>query len=171
MATSVGAPARPQLSETAQVLVMQCAFGRYRDQEELPAVGAVAVSLRIPHQVADEALDELVAAGVLEPRWQDKHVIRPRTMWPIQVRRPTPAAEAVAHRIIRDVTAPRTPAATELPSLRQLAAMYAVNVEVVREGLRLAAVREVVALVPGRPAGVIRPLPTARQASAGTVSR
>ncbi|MFE3558712.1 GntR family transcriptional regulator [Streptomyces sp. NPDC059193] len=171
MATTVGALARPQLSETAQVLLMQCAFGRYRAQEELPAVGAVAASLRIPHQVADEALDELVAAGVLEPRWQSRHVVRPRNMWPIQVRRPTPAAEAVARRIIRDITAPRTSAANELPSLRQLAAMHGVNVAVVREGLRLAAVREVVALVPGRPATVIRPLPMALQAASGTVSR
>ncbi|MFD8978551.1 GntR family transcriptional regulator [Streptomyces sp. NPDC059564] len=171
MATTVGAAARPQLSETAQVLLMQCAFGRYRDQEELPTVGAVAASLRIPQQVSDEALVELVAAGVLEPRWQDRHVIRPRTMWPIQVRRPTPAAEAVARRIIGDITAPRTPAATELPSLRQLAATYGVNVDVIREGLRLAAVREAVALVPGRPATVIRPLPTARRSPSGTVSR
>lgn len=171
MATTVGALARPQLSETAQVLLLQCAFGRYRAQEELPAVGAVAASLRIPHQVADKALDELVAAGVLEPRWQDRHVVRPRTMWPLQVRRPTPAAEAVARRIIHDITAPRTPAANELPSPRQLAATYGVNVDVVREGLRLAAMREVVALAPGRPATVIRPLPAAHRAPAGTVSR
>lgn len=82
-----------------------------------------------------------------------------------------PAAEAVARRIIGDITAPRTPAATELPSLRQLAATYGVNVDVVREGLRLAAVREAVALVPGRPATVILPLPTARRAPSGTVSR
>ncbi|MFB7781438.1 GntR family transcriptional regulator [Streptomyces vinaceus] len=170
MATS-SAPARPQLSETAQVLLMQCAFGRYRGQEELPAVGAMAASLRIPHQVADEALDELVAAGVLEPRWQDRHVICPHTMWSVQVRRPTPAAEAVARRIIGDIATPRTPATTELPSHRQLAAAYGVNVDIVREGLRLAAAQEAVALVPGRPATIIRPLPAPRRVPSGTVSR
>ncbi|MFJ9547892.1 GntR family transcriptional regulator [Streptomyces erythrochromogenes] len=171
MATTVGALARPQLSETAQVLLLQFAFGRYRDQEELPALVAVAAALRIPQQVADTSLDELVAVGVLEPRWQNRHVVRPRTVWPFQVRRPTPAAEAVARRIILDITAHRTPAANELPSPRQLAATYGVNVDVVREGLRLAAMREVVALVPGRPATVIRPLRADSQASAGTASR
>ncbi|MGP3690869.1 hypothetical protein ACTVZO_40390 [Streptomyces sp. IBSNAI002] len=171
MATTVGARPRPQLSETAQVVLLQCAFGRYRDEEELPAVGVVAAALRIPHQVADKALDELVVAGVLEPRWQGRHVVIARALWPFPVRRPTPAAEAVARRIIHEATAPRTPAVNELPSDRQLAAMYCVNVDVVREGLRLAAMREAVALVPGRPATVIRPLPAARQASAGTAGR
>lgn len=171
MATTVGSGPRPQLSESAQVLLLQCVFGRYRYEEELPAVGAVAAALRIPHQVADEALDELVVAGVLEPRWQGRHVVLPRALWPFPVRRPTPAAEAVARRVIHDITAPRTPAASELPSPRQLAAMYGVNVDVVREGLRLAAMREVVALVPGRPATVIRPLPAARRSPAGTAGR
>lgn len=171
MATTVGALARPQLSETAQVLLLQCALGRYRAHEELPTVGAVATALRIPHQVADKSLDELVAAGVLEPRWQNRHVVRPRATWPIPVRRPTPAAEAVARRIIHDITAPRIPATNELPSPQQLAATYGVNVDIVGEGLRLAAMWEVVALVPGRPATVIRPLPAARQTSAGSARR
>ncbi|MFE4632304.1 hypothetical protein ACFRJ1_02840 [Streptomyces sp. NPDC056773] len=171
MAATAGVFALPHLSETAQVLLLQCAFGCYRTQEELPTLGALAASLRIPQHMADEALDELVAARVLEPRWQDRHVVRPRSMWPFQVRRPTPAAEAVARRLIQDLTAPRTPLVTELPSPQQLAAIYNVNVDIAREGLRLTAMRGVVALVPGRPATVIRPFPAPRQASAGPASR